>query len=105
MCGSFGAWLLLFGAALGALTVFIALVPPEFGVWPRFQSGGMALFVSAGICAIGLTFIWFDDRPVVEAVLGHPLVLAVMLVALASGVFALFVNYPWLSIFRPSARR
>lgn len=95
----FGAWLLLFGAALGALTVFAALIPGELGVWPRFESGGMAMLLSAGICAAALAVIWLDDRPAVEAALRHPIVLAVMLVALASGLYAPFVDYPWLSIF------
>lgn len=97
--GLFGAWLLLFGAALGALTVFAALVPGELGVWPRFEAGGMAMLLSAGICAVALAIMWLDDRQTVEAALRHPLVLAVMLVALASAVYAPFVDYPWLSIF------
>tara|TARA_R110002110_G_scaffold376568_2_gene586626 strand:- start:138049 stop:140064 length:2016 start_codon:yes stop_codon:yes gene_type:complete len=97
--GLFGAWLLLFGAALGALTVFAALVPGNIGVWPRFEAGGMAMFLSAGVCAVGLAVVWFDDRAAVEAALRHPLVLAVMLVALASGLYAPFGDYPWLSIF------
>jgi len=97
--GSVGGWLLLFGAALGALTVFSALVPNELGVWPRFQTGGMALFLSAGICAVGLAVVWFDDRAAIEGALTHPLVLAIMLVALGSSLFAPFVDYPWLSLF------
>jgi hypothetical protein len=91
--------LLSVGAALGTLTVFTALIPAEIGVWPRFESGGMAMLLSAGICAIALTIIWFDDRPTVETALSHPIVLAVLLVALASAVLAPFVDYPWLSIF------
>ena len=42
--GTLGGWLLLFGAALGALTVFAALVPANIGVWPRFEAGGMGRF-------------------------------------------------------------
>lgn len=99
LLGATGGWLLLSGAALGALTVFAALIPGELGVWPRFETGGMAMLLSAGICAAALAIIWLDDRTVVEGALRHPLVLAVMLVALVSGVYAPFVDYPWLSIF------
>ncbi len=97
--GSIGAWLLLSGAAVGALTVFAALIPAEIGVWPRFEAGGMAMLLFAGVCAAALAVIWFDDRAPVEAAMRHPLVLAVLLVALTSAIYAPFVDYPWLSIF------
>lgn len=97
--GSFGAGLLLFGAMLGSLTVFSALIPGELGVWPRFETGGMALYLSSGVCAAALAILWFEDRAAVEAALGHPLVLAAMFIALATGIFAFFVEYPWLSVF------
>ena len=58
----------------------------------------MAMLLAAGVCAAALAVIWLGDRTKVEAALRHPLVLAVMLVALASGVYAPFVDYPWLSI-------
>lgn len=93
-----GRWLLPVGAVLGAVTVFFALVPAEIGVWPRFEIGGMALFLAAGICAVGLLFTWRDDRTTVEGALRHPLVLLAMLIALAGGIFAPFTDYPWLSI-------
>lgn len=96
---AFGAWLLLLGAILGTLTVFSALVPWEIGVWPRFEAGGMALYFAAGICGSALTVLWFQDRPNVEAALGHPLVLSALFVTVLSAFFAFFVEYPWLSVF------
>lgn len=96
---AFGTWLLLLGAILGTLTVFSALVPWEIGVWPRFEAGGMALYFAAGLSGAGLVLNWIRGRGTVEAAFNHPLVLAAFLIALSGCVFALFVDYPWLSVF------
>lgn len=99
LLGSFGAWLLLFGAVCGILTVFSALVPWEIGVWPRFEAGGMALFFASGVCGLALFLTWFHDRSVVESALSHPVVMAAFLIAFSGSLFAIFADYPWLSIF------
>ncbi|MEP4884888.1 MAG: hypothetical protein ABJ215_00830, partial [Alphaproteobacteria bacterium] len=94
-----GANIALAGAVLSLLSIFSAFAPIELGVWPRLAPMSMTLYLSVGICALGLVLVWLDDHDPVEAALTHPAVLAGLFVALWSGALAPFSDYSWLSIF------
>lgn len=93
-----GQWVLIFGCFMATLPVFAAFLPIDLGILPREEPMAMALYLSAGLCAIGLVLTFVQARELALQALSHPLVLLAFAIALWSALTAPFAEYPWPSL-------